>query len=109
MSENRDSLLVRFVGLYKMFIRGKAVPFVVMNNVLPKSVNYSEVYDLKGSTVGRAATEQEKQKEFCILKDLDIIENNRKLSLGERRKQFLEQLQKDCNVSVISQMFNLLN
>lgn len=43
-----------------------------MNNVFMTHLKIHERYDLKGSTIDRAATEKEKQKPNPILKDLDI-------------------------------------
>jgi hypothetical protein len=58
--------------------------FVVMENLSPTHKYVSECYDLKGSSVGRKATDSEKQKKGAILKDLDF---NRRLFLGPEKRQ----------------------
>jgi len=81
---SRRSLLTRFCGMYSIQIddtsgkhskksAGKEHVFVVMNSVFPAegSKFISERYDLKGSTVGRECSEEEKKKKGsnAVLKD----------------------------------------
>lgn len=100
--ENTDTLLPRFFGLHRVKPhKGRQVRFVVMGNVFATSKKIHERFDLKGSTLGREASEEEKAtlKEMCTYKDNDWREQNRKLKLGPHLKQlFLEQLKKDCTV-----------
>jgi len=64
-----------------------------MENAFPPDIKIDEKYDLKGSTVGRHASEAEKANEDVILKDLDI---SRVLLIGsENKKKFMEQMEKD--------------
>lgn len=73
------------------------MPFVVMHNALGTSHVIHERYDLKGSTVGRSATADEKLNPEVILKDLDI---HRKLSIGpEMKSKLFQQLEKDTKVN----------
>ena len=44
------------------------------------------VYDLKGSHVGRKATEKEKNSKNPVLKDIDFEDDGEKLYLGKNRK-----------------------
>lgn len=50
--------------------------FVIMNSVFPAEASdfISQMYDLKGSTVGRACSEEEKKRKGpnAVLKDLDL-------------------------------------
>jgi len=70
--------------------------FVVMNNTFSPTVEIHERYDLKGSTVGRYASAQERDSESVILKDLDI---KRKITVGKDMKKLLmEQLEKDTKL-----------
>jgi len=65
-----------------------------MENLFPPKRIVNEIYDLKGSTEGRTATEAEKQKKTVVLKDLDF---KRQMCLGTKvRDTFLEQITKDC-------------
>ena len=78
----RKSLLTRFCGMYtvKLTLPGttteKEHVFVIMNSVFPAegSQFISERYDLKGSTVGRECSEEEKATKGsnAVLKDLDL-------------------------------------
>lgn len=59
-------------------------------------IDIHRIYDLKGSTYGRRATELEKQAETPVLKDLDFIEYKEKLKIGSQKaKLFKEQLRRD--------------
>jgi hypothetical protein len=79
----RQSLLTRFCGLYRVRIReesssdpGEFQTFVVMNSVFPAEASkfISERFDLKGSTVGREVSEEERltKGSNAVLKDLDL-------------------------------------
>ena len=102
MTVNPDSLIIRFLGLYSIRFpqideRGKRtnreVHLVCMTNIRPPGASVSETYDLKGSSTGRQATEEEKKDSSVILKDLDW---KRKLHFGPIvRQRFLEQVSKD--------------
>lgn len=82
----RHSLLTRFCGMYTVNIRDatsraglnseEQYTFVIMNSVFPAGASdfISQMYDLKGSTVGRECSEEEKRKKGpnAVLKDLDL-------------------------------------
>ena len=91
--KNPNTLLPRFYGVYSMKHEGIGgmVRFVVMNNWFSTPSPLNEVYDLKGSTLGRSSGEDVKQG--SILKDLDI---KRKIYLDEDiKKLYLDQLYMD--------------
>lgn len=95
--EYPHTMLPRFYGLFKMEDSGRAFWFVIMNNVFDTKAMINTRFDLKGSTQGRNATAQEKERDDCILKDLDILESNRKLQLGRQNKLLVElTLTQDC-------------
>lgn len=88
MKDNgRISLLNRFCGLYQIKLGSKHKKdeqpqhqhkehyLVVMNSVFPGDAQLVERFDLKGSTVGREATLEEKMSlgNKAILKDLDLM------------------------------------
>ncbi|KAJ4455455.1 putative Phosphatidylinositol 4-phosphate 5-kinase 9 [Paratrimastix pyriformis] len=71
-----------------------SVHFVVMGNIFDTEAQIHDVFDLKGSTVGRAATAQEKLQPMCIYKDLDFKE--RIFYMGPaKRRLLLDQLRAD--------------
>uniref|UniRef100_A0A7S1CBN6 PIPK domain-containing protein n=1 Tax=Bicosoecida sp. CB-2014 TaxID=1486930 RepID=A0A7S1CBN6_9STRA len=94
------TFITRFYGMHRIKIRfgsyRKSLHFVVMQSVYAGRHEIHEQYDLKGSTVGRAATEKEKQRESFVLKDLDLIRSGKKMKFGEARKSFLTQVRRDC-------------
>jgi 1-phosphatidylinositol-4-phosphate 5-kinase len=105
MQQNPNSMLTRYLGLYALKLEGETadtnpqvIHFVVMDNVLPNEniVPIHAKYDLKGSSVDRAASKAEKAKgPNAILKDIDMLQ--RGLYLGpHKRKLLFDQLFLDC-------------
>lgn len=67
------------------------IPFIIMGNVFESSTKIPEVYDLKGSTVGRSNPGE------GVKKDLDFTSKRKYIKLdGTLRKQFIQQLEKDA-------------
>jgi hypothetical protein len=95
--DNKYTLLPHFVGHHMIEIEGmKKMTFVVMQNVFATPEKIHLKFDLKGSTVNRCASVEEKMKQTCTQKDLDI---NRPLFLGEARKGLLlNQVKRDCEL-----------
>ncbi|CAG8512693.1 7046_t:CDS:10 [Ambispora gerdemannii] len=100
IKENPNTLLSRFYGLHRVKLpRGSKIHFVVMNNLFPPHRDIHEIYDLKGSTVGREYTKADEQSKGAVLKDLNWTKRNRRLELGPiKRKLFVEQLEKDVEL-----------
>lgn len=74
LQQNQRTLLPKFFGHFcYVSASGKRIRFIVMQNILPSGLSYSERYDLKGSTKGRAASEKELKKKSPTLKDLDFL------------------------------------
>jgi len=73
-SRRLRTLLPHFYDLVHIdTAQGRNIRLVVMNNLRPSGVCVHETYDLKGSSVGRWATEREKAAAGgCVLKDLDF-------------------------------------
>ena len=94
---NPNTLLTRFYGMHRVKMRHlrHKVHFIVMNSVFDTTEKLHAKYDLKGSTVGRAAGEETRKKDDVVLKDLDFIQDRRILNLGPRKKMFLAQLKRD--------------
>ncbi|EKX36253.1 hypothetical protein GUITHDRAFT_90050 [Guillardia theta CCMP2712] len=98
--QNPGTYLPRFYGLHRWKPEyGRNVRFVVMNNVYATNLAIHRRFDLKGSTLGRAASEADKAKgPRAILKDLDIKEMGVKIKLGpQRKKAFMDQIRSDCH------------
>jgi len=89
-------LISRIFGFYSMQeeLSGKTIYFVIMENILNTDLPISKCYDLKGSKLGRFASEEEKNKPGVILKDLDVAPGTFKLSM-DYRQGFFDQLHKD--------------
>lgn len=73
---------------------GRNIRLVVMNNLRPGMIMH-ETYDLKGSSIGRWASEQEKANGGCVLKDLDF-KHTLHVNLSDR-ELIREQLEADCD------------
>ncbi|EPY23884.1 1-phosphatidylinositol-4-phosphate 5-kinase [Strigomonas culicis] len=93
--DNNSTLLPHFVGHYKLTIGSETQCFVIMQNVFATTNTIHEKFDLKGSTIGRFATDSERQRATCTQKDLDI---NSPIHIGaERRRLLISQIHKDCD------------
>ncbi|KAI9307471.1 hypothetical protein BJ944DRAFT_157993 [Cunninghamella echinulata] len=96
--QNPNTLLSRIYGLHRIKLpHGKKIHFVVMGNVFPPNKNVHETYDLKGSTFGRITTDEEIDRNaHAVMKDLNWMNQGKKLELGPIKKQLLlSQLEKD--------------
>ncbi len=51
---------------------------------------HTQRYDLKGSTLGRVATLQQRLSSAVVLKDIDLIVDQTKFRVGKDRKRMLE-------------------
>lgn len=94
--------ITRFYGMHriKMPHLRKKVHFVVMQSVFYGDNDIHEMYDLKGSTVGRAATAKERERgpARCVYKDNDLTSTGTVIRLGPgRREAFIEQLRQDTD------------
>ncbi|KAK3094366.1 hypothetical protein FSP39_000800 [Pinctada imbricata] len=100
LNQNPRTLLPKFYGFYCYQCGGKNIRFVIMNNLLPSSVQLHEKYDLKGSTYKRKASKSERSKKSPTLKDLDFMENHNQGILLEKEKYdaVMKTIQRDCRV-----------
>ncbi|CCW60708.1 unnamed protein product [Phytomonas sp. EM1] len=93
--DNPFTLLPHFVGHYHLEVGKKSYSLIVMQNVFATTNPIHEKFDLKGSTIGRFASDAEKMRATCTQKDLDI---HNPIHIGaERRRLLIEQLKKDCD------------
>ncbi|UXI18591.1 doublesex and mab-3 related transcription factor [Sarcoptes scabiei] len=74
LSQNPQTLLPKFFGLYCYECIGKNIRILVMNNLLPSNIKIHQKYDLKGSTYKRKANQNELKKSSPTYKDLDFLE-----------------------------------
>ncbi|KAL8935649.1 MAG: hypothetical protein Q9211_004594, partial [Gyalolechia sp. 1 TL-2023] len=93
-----NTLLSQFYGLHRVKIPyGRKIHFVVMNNLFPPHRDIHQMFDLKGSTVGRDFREEDlEHNPRATLKDLNWLRRNYHFEFGpEKKKVFIEQLQHD--------------
>ena len=102
-----DTLLARYCGLHRVSLGGrKKKYFVVMLNIFPPGQSLQEVYDLKGATVGRRVEQREIQN-FRVLKDLNLLENERKVQLSSKDKDsLLGRIQDDVSFLALVQVID---
>ncbi|KAJ3124530.1 Phosphatidylinositol-4-phosphate 5-kinase [Nowakowskiella sp. JEL0407] len=95
---NPQTLISRIFGLHRVKLPGnKKIHFVVMGNVFPSNKDIHEVYDLKGSTIGRSIPEEEARKNpRAVMKDLNWLGRSKKIYLGEEKgSKFVQQMEID--------------
>ena len=98
VTENPHTFLVRILGMHrvKMYHLNRKTHFVIMESVFDTPEPIQKVYDLKGSLVGRSASQKDRDN-GGVLKDNDLIDDGVKLELGSKRKAIIDQLEKDAN------------
>ncbi len=99
--DNPNTLISQFYGLHRVKIPyGRKIHFVVMNNLFPPHRDIHQMFDLKGSTVGRDFREEDLAKNpRATLKDLNWLRRNLHLELGPgKREAFLEQMKRDVSL-----------
>merc|ERR1712154_660372 len=98
VSQQPDTLLPKFYGMHKVKTKKQKIYFFIQQNVFYSDVDNIDIhdqYDLEGSTQGRRATKAERER-GDILKDLDWIDDGKKINIGPRRAKLLkDQLKKD--------------
>lgn len=100
VQSNPHTLLSRIFGLHRVKRPGnKKIHFVVMANVFPIHKDIHEVFDLKGSLLGRSISEEEVVKSpQAVMKDLNWLEKGKSIRLGpEKGEIFMIQLERDVD------------
>ncbi|KKZ63411.1 1-phosphatidylinositol-4-phosphate 5-kinase [[Emmonsia] crescens] len=101
IENNPNTLISQFYGLHRVKMAyGRKIHFVVMNNLFPPHRDIHQMYDLKGSTIGRDFREEDLEKNpRATLKDLNWIRRNRRLEFGPlKREIFIAQLKRDVSL-----------
>jgi 1-phosphatidylinositol-4-phosphate 5-kinase len=96
------TMLVKFMGLYRVKVPRKRkmrkVHFVVMRSTFDTALPMHKKFDLKGSQIGREASESDKKKLFPVLKDKDLKKSGIRFFFQPERAEFLKQLESDCKL-----------
>ncbi|XP_071588940.1 LOW QUALITY PROTEIN: phosphatidylinositol 5-phosphate 4-kinase type-2 gamma-like, partial [Heliangelus exortis] len=97
-----STLLPRFLGMYRgVELESEDTYLLVMRNMFSPRLPIHRKYDLKGSLVSREASDKEKGKELPTLKDVDFLNKNEKVFVGqEAQRDFMEKLKRDVEFLV---------
>lgn len=101
IENNPNTLISQFYGLHRVKMAyGRKIHFVVMNNLFPPHRDIHQMFDLKGSTIGRDFREDDLEKNpRATLKDLNWLRRNRHLEFGPMKKDvFVAQLRRDVKL-----------
>jgi 1-phosphatidylinositol-4-phosphate 5-kinase len=96
--DNPNTLISQFYGLHRVKIPyGRKIHFVVMNNLFPPHRDIHQMFDLKGSTIGREYKEERlAENPRATLKDLNWLRRNLHLEFGGQLKEvFVQQMRRD--------------
>jgi 1-phosphatidylinositol-4-phosphate 5-kinase len=96
--DHPNTLISQFYGLHRVKIPyGRKIHFVVMNNLFPPHRDIHQMFDLKGSTIGRDFKEADlEHNPRATLKDLNWLRRNLHLEFDDKVKQlFVEQMKRD--------------
>eukprot|EP01080_Neovahlkampfia_damariscottae_P002429 gene2429-3140_t len=93
LEKNENTFIVKILSLFRIVNENlQDVHVIIMENVFPSKSNPHELYDLKGSTIGRSYKLKE-NNENVIYKDLDL---KRKIKIkSPNNKKVIHQLMSD--------------
>ncbi|EEB06807.1 1-phosphatidylinositol-4-phosphate 5-kinase Its3 [Schizosaccharomyces japonicus yFS275] len=91
VKNNPNTLISQFYGLHRVKLPfGRKIHFVVMNNLFPPHRDIHQMFDLKGSTLGRELDEElAKKNPSATMKDTNWINRNMHLQFGPLKRQLL--------------------
>lgn len=98
VDKNPNTLISQFYGLHRVKMAyGRKIHFVVMNNLFPPHRDIHQMFDLKGSTVGRDYREEDLARNpRATMKDLNWLRREKRLHCGPLRKDvFMTQVKRD--------------
>jgi len=90
-----STFLPIFFGFYRIKINRIKKYILVMNNVFNTHLSVTEKYDIKGATISRESTEEDKAEKRA-LKDVAFIASNTILHLGDKKGAVINQIFQDC-------------
>jgi 1-phosphatidylinositol-5-phosphate 4-kinase len=87
--------------MYRLTVKDKENYLLVMRNVFTNKYKVQIKYDIKGSSVDRAASTKEKEKDSPTFKDNDLLNDGRSITIGpDAKKAFIQKLTRDVDVSL---------
>lgn len=86
-----DSLLVKIVGCFTIDFESQSISFIMMCNILATHRKVHQLFDLKGSTVGRTVKDPSKS----VLKDNNLRAQGTLHFQPDLRRAFLQQVEED--------------
>jgi 1-phosphatidylinositol-5-phosphate 4-kinase len=93
-----DTLLPHLLSMYRLTVEDKENYILVMRNIFTNKFKIQIKYDIKGSSVDRAATTKEKEKDSPTFKDNDLINDGRSINIGaDVKRQFMQKLTRDVD------------
>eukprot|EP00127_Corallochytrium_limacisporum_P002644 Clim_evm80s134 gene=Clim_evmTU80s134 len=93
------TLLPAILGAYRLHIDSKEFHIMIHRNVCSGIMQFSKIFFLKGSTVGREADKKDKEKPVPRFKDKDFVQMGSRIFLGEERRDvFLDILKEDVTI-----------
>jgi len=97
LKANPSSLMTRFYGMHRVEMKhlNRKMRFIIMSSVFYTPLPVHRMFDLKGSSVGRSATREERERPNVVMKDNDLEMDAVTVNLGPRRGVFLENLRSD--------------
>uniref|UniRef100_A0A8V5GXH8 Phosphatidylinositol 5-phosphate 4-kinase type-2 gamma n=1 Tax=Melopsittacus undulatus TaxID=13146 RepID=A0A8V5GXH8_MELUD len=96
-----NTLLPQFLGMYRVSVDSEHRYLLVMRNTFSHRLPVHRKYDLKGSLVSREASDKEKGKDLPTLKDMDFLNKNEKVYVGqETQRDFMDKLKRDVEFLV---------
>jgi len=97
IKSNPSSLMTRFLGSHRVKMKhiDRKMRFVVMSSVFYTPLRIHRMFDLKGSTIGREATQAEREANK-VMKDNDLEKDGVVMKLGPKyQPKFLAVLKED--------------
>eukprot|EP00730_Choanoeca_flexa_P001296 TRINITY_DN10573_c0_g1_i2.p1 TRINITY_DN10573_c0_g1~~TRINITY_DN10573_c0_g1_i2.p1 ORF type:complete len:356 (+),score=83.83 TRINITY_DN10573_c0_g1_i2:208-1275(+) len=94
-----QTLLPRYLGMYRLTVQERDTYVIVMASVLSSQTDVvPRLFDLKGSTVDRSASDKEKAKPNPVYKDNDFVREGLIVPLGDKRAEFCDKLAQDVRL-----------
>ena len=96
---NGNTLLPHLLSVFRLTVENKENYILVMRNAFMSKYKIQVKYDIKGSSVDRAASNKEKEKDSPTFKDNDWVSDGRSIVIGSEAKQaFMQKLTRDVAV-----------